>query len=64
VVGPKAPATEDGFVWASIGGEDLGPVKARCLRVGECQNGKAGVSRCVGEGNAIGDFWRGNQERG
>ena len=28
---------------ASMGGEALGPVKAPCLSVGECQGGEAGV---------------------
>jgi hypothetical protein len=29
--------------WASMGGEALGPVKAQCPSVGECQGGEAGV---------------------
>ena len=29
--------------WTSMGGEALGPVKAQCLNIGECQAGKAGM---------------------
>jgi hypothetical protein len=32
-----------------VGGEALGPVKALCPIVGECQGGEAGVGRWVGE---------------
>ena len=43
-------------------GDALGPVKALCPSVGECQGQEAGVgglgSRESGKG--IGDFWRGN----
>jgi hypothetical protein len=47
-------------------GEALGPLKARCPSVGECQDretgwwfGEPGVG-----GNELGWFWRGNEERG
>ena len=54
-----------------MGGEALGPVKAQCPSIGECQDGKAEVggwdreapSSNQGEGNGIGVFQRGNQER-
>ena len=48
-----------------MGGEDLGPVKAQCLSVGECQDRDTGVGGLVsrGRGDEIGGFWRGNQER-
>jgi len=57
-----------------MGGEDLGPVKARCSSVGECQGEEEGGrergrewehhhrSRVRGDG--IGGCWRGNVERG
>ena len=32
-----------------MGGEALGPVKARCPSVGECQGGEVGVGEWVGE---------------
>jgi hypothetical protein len=46
--------------------EALGPVKVLCPRIGECQGQEAGVGRLVirGSREGIGDFWRGNQERG
>ena len=49
-----------------MGGEDLGPVKALCPNVGECQGQEAGVGRLVSRGSrgGIGSFWRGNQDRG
>ena len=34
---------------ASMGGEALGPVKARCPSVGECQGQEAGGGGWVGE---------------
>ena len=34
---------------ASVGGEALGPVKARCPSVGKCQVGEAGVGRQMRE---------------
>ena len=55
-----------------MGGEDLGPVKAKCPCVGECQGGEAGVDGHVGEyhhrsrgwgEDGIEGFWRGNQKR-
>jgi hypothetical protein len=49
--------------WSSVGGKDLGPVKALCPNVGECQGQEAGVDGGAG-GEELGDFWRGNQERG
>ena len=47
-------------------GEALGPMKAGCTSVGECQGREAGVSRLVirGMGGGDGAFQRGNQERG
>jgi hypothetical protein len=52
--------------WLSIEGEDLDPVKALCLSIGECQGQKVGVYVLVSRGSreGIGGFWRGNQERG
>ena len=51
---------------ASVGGEALGPVKARCPSVGECQDREAGVGGLVSRGrvNEIEGFRRGNKERG
>ena len=47
-------------------GEALGPVKAGCPSVGECQDREVGVGGLVSRrrGDGIGGFWRGNQERG
>jgi len=52
--------------WSSLGGEALGPVKALCPNVGECQGQEAGVVGLVsrGKGEGIGVFQRGNQEKG
>ena len=49
-----------------MGGEALGPVKALCPSVGECQGQEAGVGGLVSRGSweGIGGFQRGNQERG
>jgi hypothetical protein len=49
-----------------MGGEALGPVKARCPSVGECQSQEEGVGELVSRerGKDIGGFQRGNQERG
>jgi hypothetical protein len=49
-----------------MGGEALGPEKAQCPSVGECQGGETGVGGLVskGRGDGIGGFQRGNQERG
>ena len=49
-----------------MGGEALGPVKVLCPSIGECQGQEAGVGRLVssGRGKRIGDFQRGNKERG
>jgi hypothetical protein len=47
-------------------GQGLGPVKAQCPTVGECQDREVGVGGLVGEQgevDGIGDFQRGNQER-
>jgi hypothetical protein len=51
--------------WSSMGGEVLGPVKAPCPSVGECQGREAGVSGLVnrGSGDGIRGFWKGNEER-
>ena len=50
-----------------MGEEALGPVKAGCPSVGECQDGEAGVGGWVentlkeaGYRDGIGGFWRGN----
>ena len=53
-------------LWASMGGEALGPEKARCPSVGECQDREAGVGEWVsrGKGDGTGGFQRGNEERG
>jgi hypothetical protein len=55
-----------------MGEETLGPVKARCPIVGECNGGEVGVGRWVEahphrsrrRGNVIEGFWERNQERG
>ena len=49
-----------------MGGEALGPVKVLCSSVGDFQGQEAGVGGLVsrGEGEGIGGFQRGNQERG
>jgi hypothetical protein len=46
-----------------MGGEALGPMKAQCPSVGECQDRKAGVSGLVSRGrvDVIVAFWRGNK---
>jgi hypothetical protein len=44
---------------SSMGGEALGPMKALCPSVGECQGQEVGVGRLVSRG-----FWWRNQERG
>ena len=54
-----------------MGEEALGPEKARCPSVGECQGGKVGVGVWVGvhpfrskdRGYGIGALWRRSQER-
>ena len=48
-----------------MGGEALGPVKALCPSVGECQVQEVGVVGLVsrGRGEWIVGFQRGNQER-
>jgi hypothetical protein len=52
--------------WTSVGGEALGPVKAQCPSVGECQDREAGVSGLVsrGRGYGVGGFCRGNEKWG
>jgi hypothetical protein len=47
-------------------GEVLGLMKARCPSVGECQDREAGVDGLVSRrnGNCMGCFWRGNEDRG
>jgi hypothetical protein len=52
--GPKPPTKEPHIgrgwpCWALTREETLGPVKAQCPIVGECQGGKVGVSRWLGE---------------
>jgi hypothetical protein len=51
---------------SSMRGEALGPVKALCSSVGECQGQEAGVDRLLSRGRreGIGNFWRRNQKRG
>ena len=46
-----------------MGGEILGPVKAQCPRVGECQGQEAGVGGLVSMGSedGIGFFSEGKQ---
>ena len=46
-----------------MGDEGLGPVKALCSSVGDCQGQEAGVDGGE-DGICRGGFWRGNQERG
>jgi hypothetical protein len=49
--------------WSSMGGEALGPVKALCPTVGECQGQEVGVGGLVSRGiKGVGGFGRGNQE--
>ena len=49
-----------------MGGEALGPEKALCPSVGECQDREVEVGGLVSRemGDGIGGFQRGNQERG
>ena len=47
-----------------MGGEDLGPVKAKCPCVGECQGGEAGVDGHVGEYHHRSRGWGGGWDRG
>jgi hypothetical protein len=56
---------------SSMGGEALGPVKAQCTSVWECQSGEAGVGGGgrstlieAGGGGMVWGFCRGNQEKG
>jgi hypothetical protein len=52
-VGLKTPAAyvaEDGLSQSSMGGEALGPVKARFPSVGECQGQETGVGAGGGGG--------------
>ena len=49
---------------SSMGGEVLGPVKALCPSIGECQGQEAGVGGFGSRGGGIGDFQRGSWERG
>jgi hypothetical protein len=48
-----------------MGGEVLGPEKAKCPSVGECQDREVGVGELVSRGreDGIGGFQRGNQAR-
>ena len=63
---PAAFVAEDGLVGHQWEEKALGPVKALCPSVGECQGQEAGVGELVsrGMGKEIGVFRRGNQERG
>jgi hypothetical protein len=49
-----------------MGGEVLGPEKAVCPNVGECQGQEAGVGGLVSRGDGEGNrrFRRGYQEKG
>jgi hypothetical protein len=49
-----------------VGGEALGPVKALCPSVGECQDQEVGVSGFVsrGRGKEIGGGWEGEAGKG
>ena len=49
-----------------MGGKALGPVKFLYPSIGECQGQEAGVGalRSRGRLKGIGDFQRGNKERG
>ena len=48
-----------------MGGEALGPVKVLCPSIRECQGEQARVGGMGSkERERIGDFWKGNQERG
>jgi hypothetical protein len=55
-----------------MGGEALGPVKARCPNVGECHFGEVGVGgwvglhphRSRGREDRLENLQRGNQKRG
>jgi hypothetical protein len=46
-----------------VRGEALGPVKARCPRVGKCQGREMGIVE-QGEGKGMGGFQRVNEEGG
>jgi hypothetical protein len=63
LIAPAAYIAEDGLVshqWE----EALGPVKALCPSIGECQGLVAGVGELVSRGRgSIGDFQRANEER-
>ena len=48
--GPMAPGSRGWPCWTSMRGEALGPVKARCTSVGECQDREAGVGELVSRG--------------
>jgi hypothetical protein len=49
-----------------MGGEAFGPVKVPCPGIGECQDREMCMDGLVNweRGNGIGDFQRGNEERG
>ena len=49
-----------------MGGKAVGPEKARCPSVGECQDREAGVGGLVirGRRDGIGGFQRREEERG
>ena len=40
--------------WLSMGGKALGPVKAQCSSIGECQDQEAGVGGLVSRGRGMG----------
>jgi hypothetical protein len=63
---PAKYVAEDGLVGHQWEEESLGLMKALCHSVGDFQGQEAGVGGLVsrGMGEGIGDFQRGNQERG
>jgi hypothetical protein len=64
----KAPAANIGG-WPfgiQMRGENLGPVKAPCPSIGECQDREERVGGLVSRRrvDGMGEVWRGNEERG
>ena len=51
---PVAYIAENGLVGHQMGGEALGPVKALCPSVGECQGQEVGVGGLVNRGRGEG----------
>ena len=66
LMAPCVYVAEDGLVRHQLEGESLGPVKAQCPSVGECQGQEAGVGVLVirGQGESKGkDFSEEDQGR-